>query len=90
MITINYINAIKNGEKISSSILYLKSNKLLDLSKYVFFGNNELYLIFLNYDEAIELINKYKNDIIYYKIVVDSLNSRVPLLDYKNLKDYHH
>ncbi|NLM35606.1 MAG: 2,3,4,5-tetrahydropyridine-2,6-dicarboxylate N-acetyltransferase [Clostridiales bacterium] len=73
---------IKDSKKSTPVKVYLKGNLLnCDFGNIEVYGCSDFYLLFGEASEILNFINKYKNNIIRYRIENDRRNSAIPLLD---------
>ncbi|MDK2886167.1 MAG: tetrahydrodipicolinate N-acetyltransferase [Thermosipho sp. (in: thermotogales)] len=82
MNTQEIIDLIANSKKKTLTVAYLMGNlKNIDFKSLEFFGNENFGILFGEYDEIVEIIDKNKKFIEKYKLEIKARNSAIPLAD---------
>ena len=79
------INLIKTSKKKTPVKAYIKAKYALNLEKFNFYGNKDMYIVFGELVEVEKFIKDNQEQIINYNIESDCRNSAIPLLDTKHL-----
>jgi 2,3,4,5-tetrahydropyridine-2,6-dicarboxylate N-acetyltransferase len=82
MNTQEIIDLIANSKKKTIAVAYVQGElKKIDFKSLEFFGNDSFGIIFGEYDEIVDIIEKNKEYIQKHKIEIKARNSAIPLAD---------
>lgn len=79
------IELIHNSKKKTNCLLFIKTNREIDLSSLLGCGDKNGYLIFGEKNDLDLILDKYKLDIKEYKYIIFTKNAALDLLDLSSL-----